>query len=247
VGLQYTGYRRWTYPVVRDVALTGQAHGTYSGSISIAAPLNTQRGDVMLLFLSTNKDTTTQPGGWAQKQNGVSATLAHQSFLYAKVATAADEGGASYTWTVAGTTAAPVCAIVYAIGGVNSTITTSIGTEDTGVGPFTSPSVLTPGGPSLRIHFAASRTASTTPLVLNWSTGRTKFEVTNPGTSVSYTASSAQENGITYGGSGGGQSNSVTSGTNTTIFEYQVAMMSSGANDGQWPYQPNSLRRSSTW
>lgn len=250
MGNQYTGYQRWVKPAVRDVVTTGQSAGTITGNWAISVPALTQAGDLLVLFISCNQDAVTPASGWTLKQNGVSAGTSHQSLLYTRLATSADVGGSkTYTWNLSGTTAAPDCAIMYAVSFTTATTAAdyadAISTESTTGTSFTSPSVGSPGGPSLRIHFAANRQSTATPITYSWGSGATTVEVTNSGT-VSYTASSAYEGGITYGGSAGGRSNTA-SATPTSQFEYQIAMKAEQANDGPLPHQTNSLRRPNLW
>lgn len=207
---------------VRGSVVSNQAGGTVTGNMSIVVPSATVLGDYLLLLLSCNKDTVTPAAGWTLLQNGSSASLAHQSILYGRVATATDVGGHTYTWNLSNTTAAPDVAVCWAFGNVDTTkVVSAKGAEDT-TSPATTPAVTTTV-PSLMVHLVADRLGSTPAVTWTYPGSRTKTEGTNDGT-TGYTASGAPDT-ATLSTSGSQSGINITgSASPSTSFAYQVGL-----------------------
>lgn len=207
---------------VRGSVVSNQAGGAISGNMSITVPTATVLGDYLLLILSCNKDTVTPAAGWTLLQNGSSASLAHQSILYGRVATATDVGGHTYTWNLSNSTAAPDVAVCWAFGNVDTTkVVSAKGAEDT-TSPATTPAVTTTV-PSLMVHLVADRFGSTPSITWTYPGGRTKTEGTNDGT-TGYTASGAPNTATTVATGSQAGINITGSASPSTSFAYQVGL-----------------------
>ncbi len=207
--------------ITRGSVVSNQTGGSISGNMSITVPSATQTGDYLLLLLSCNKDTVTPAAGWTVLQNGQAASLAHQSILYGRVATATDAGGHTYTWNLSNSTAAPDVAVCWAFGNVDTTkIVSAKGAEDS-TSPATSPAVTTTV-PSLMVHLVADRRGTTPSITWTYPDG-TKTEGTNDGT-VGYTASGAPESSTTNATGSQSGVNITGSASPSTSFAYQVGL-----------------------
>jgi RHS repeat-associated protein len=80
---------------------------TAAGSITITRPAGTTAGDLMVAQIVSNDDSPdfgapTTPGPWTLVRSDIIGSTLRQS-IYVRVATAADETTASYSWTVSST------------------------------------------------------------------------------------------------------------------------------------------------
>lgn len=236
------GYPRYGLVTARGSVVTGQAAGTISGTWAVSVPTATVAGDYLIIVMTTNADTNTAAAGWTtlQQVDGVAVTT-HTTSIYGKVATAADEGGNTYNWTVSGTTAAPDVATCWTFANVDPTkVVSAVGTEMTTSGAKTTPAVSITV-PSLMLHAATCRMGGATAATFTYASG-TKTEGTNA-SAVAYTAGGAPEAAMTYTTGSQAGATVTPSLTPTTGYPLQIGLGAEKITGAIFPqYLTNAVR-----
>lgn len=184
----------WTIPrFISEAHVTGVANVT--GTFTVTTPAGMFVGDLMIMVLGTNSDTTTPAAGWTQIENdSVAATW--QTFTYQKVATSTDVGVTTYNWTVAGTSAAPAWSVIAAYRDVDDTNVVVASNIQTTTTPVTTPSV-TSTRPSLIVTALSNRIVSATISTFTGS-GNERFDGGNHGASTSYSGAVYDSGSVSY-------------------------------------------------
>lgn len=157
----------------------GASNNTDTATIS--KPTNTASGDFLVAFIVTVSGSVmlTVPSGWSLLSN-VDNGSNLQCWVYTK--TAGGSEPASYTWVDDSTGIGPMCGLVSAWRGVDTSapIDDFASATSTTTDPVTTPTVTTTSASCLPIHFACSRTTNNVASQGTYTNGSGQTERMNP-------------------------------------------------------------------
>jgi hypothetical protein len=206
--------------------------GNNIDTVTIAKPTNTAQNDVMVAFILTVSGAamTTVPSGWTlydSVDNGSNLKL----WIYRKVAGGSE--GSSYVWTDDSGAIGPMCGLISAWRGCNTTTPLAEGNSatTTTTDPVTTPSVTTTLLQNLMLHFAASRTTNNVATQGTYTNAAGQTERMNPanrGASTEYYAELSNLTAMTHVGAGSQAGVTFDSDVNhapSNGIQYQLALV----------------------